>query len=531
MSPTLLSLNDLPPELFPIIASHLPLYATPSTLLSLALANRHISTMALPILFSHLIIKNEKHSLRMINRLLDEPGLGLGVRELHIMSELSDGIRLLPQQHSPNESFDMITGLKKVIRRSLLPNIHTLGIYLTSGWDPMEYSDLQLSNGLGELLSDFWADLKYKCPRMKNLILDNVGDTKRRRWLEDCGLYDFQDLSMLIHWQPLYSGGLENHNNLITNLTVLSSSLHTLSLSQFISSSELYVSPLFTLDFPHLKSLHLYYYAVEDSSAVMAFWRRHPMIERLELAYEADTLVKSYFTDDLDSYFFPNLRYLKADYTDVRILAPVLHRLITLEISASINSQIPYLLRSVIPEGLPSLKGLSISDIVSSDARGNKPPEGSLWYETEDGEFRENIQGDKQAIIHTWRKYFLPSIARGAPNVIEFSIDGSLNKPGQFMDMSSQFEAFFHLERLYVSFLSYNSRKRYESTERPWFSHKARLLASACRSLKSVTDISTVDLPYLSATFRRDKGGDVEEVILRKGCGMQVGREHLAFLT
>ncbi|KAF8907691.1 hypothetical protein CPB84DRAFT_1768562 [Gymnopilus junonius] len=63
--------------------------------------------MVLPILFSRLIIKGEKGSLQMIRKLMDEPELGLGVCELHIMSELNEDIQL-----DQNQFLDTITGLK-----------------------------------------------------------------------------------------------------------------------------------------------------------------------------------------------------------------------------------------------------------------------------------------------------------------------------------------------------------------------------------------------------------------------------------
>ena|SRR6266581_4182360 len=79
-------LIELPPEIFSIIASNLPLYITPPTLLSLALANRRLSEIILPILNSTWILRDDRDALKMIQRLLDEPETGKAVRELHILS-------------------------------------------------------------------------------------------------------------------------------------------------------------------------------------------------------------------------------------------------------------------------------------------------------------------------------------------------------------------------------------------------------------------------------------------------------------
>src|SRR6266540_403115 len=120
-------LSSLIAEIYPIIASHLPLYQTPPTLLSLALTNRHISEIVLPLLYSRLILKNED-ALRMIHRLLAEPDLGKSVRELHIFSDPS-----LATQRGENP-LDVVTGLKKVISGGLIPFIHTLDLHLLDGW-------------------------------------------------------------------------------------------------------------------------------------------------------------------------------------------------------------------------------------------------------------------------------------------------------------------------------------------------------------------------------------------------------------
>ena len=82
-------LNHLPIEIYPNIAVHLPLHLTPSTLISLALVNHHLSEIVIPLVYSRLILKSESDALKMIKRLLDKPELGKAVREIHILSDLS----------------------------------------------------------------------------------------------------------------------------------------------------------------------------------------------------------------------------------------------------------------------------------------------------------------------------------------------------------------------------------------------------------------------------------------------------------
>ncbi|KAF8907692.1 hypothetical protein CPB84DRAFT_1768563, partial [Gymnopilus junonius] len=452
-------LDNLLPELFPIIASHLPLYATPSTLLSLALVKRHISEIVLPILYWCLILKNEDDALGMIHRLL-----GLTVRQLHIMSDLSVETR------DGRNPFDVVTGLKEVIKLGLLPNIHNLGLYLLSGWHYDE--EYELVEGYGDLRADFWDDVREKCPRLKGIILNNIGDIEGDRWLEDCGLYDIQGITSLTLLQSFFPGSERGHAKLMEIFKALAHSLHTLSFSQ-LGDDWLSASSFFALDFPNLKALTLNYHVVEDALEAMAFWKRHPTIESLELKESSPT--NRYFTNDLDLDFLPNLCYLKADYHDVRLLAPILHRLIGLEIDNSVNAQIPYLLRFVLPQGLPNLKSLSIGQYPSSSSK-NERTEGALWFETEDGEFME--KKDWRSSTHVYGDYYLHSIARGAPNLIELAMDAFFDKARQFVDASAKFASFGCLERLYLR--NFNRKFiRLESSHREIWSIGSHSLASA----------------------------------------------------
>ncbi|KIM39325.1 hypothetical protein M413DRAFT_197302 [Hebeloma cylindrosporum] len=74
--------------IYRIIASHLPLHATLSTLLALGLTNHHISEIVLPLIHSRLILKNEEDALLVLQKLATDPLLGSIVRELRISSHL-----------------------------------------------------------------------------------------------------------------------------------------------------------------------------------------------------------------------------------------------------------------------------------------------------------------------------------------------------------------------------------------------------------------------------------------------------------
>jgi len=177
-------LNDLLPEIFPIVAAHLPLSSTPSTLLALALTNHHLSEIVLPLVYSRLILKNETDAIQVLQKLLADPSLGRVVRELHIMAELSLATR------NGKTPFDVIKGVEKVVSQGSLPFIHTLGLHLTSGWFYDSDNEFQSISGYGQLRPEFWTQLKQNCPRLRGLVLKGFGDDPDEPWLDESGLLE-----------------------------------------------------------------------------------------------------------------------------------------------------------------------------------------------------------------------------------------------------------------------------------------------------------------------------------------------------
>ena len=174
-------LSDLIPELYPVIAAHLPLYATPSTLLALALTNHHISEIALPLVYSRVVVKNELNATLVLQKLVDNPSVGLIIHELHIMSDLSVDTR---NQNPPS---DVIRRVEDVISKGYLPFIHTLGLHLMNRWYYDSNKDYEPVNGFGQLGKEFGAQLKEKCPRLRGLILKGFMDNLDEPWVEESG--------------------------------------------------------------------------------------------------------------------------------------------------------------------------------------------------------------------------------------------------------------------------------------------------------------------------------------------------------
>lgn len=181
-----LVLLDLPPEIFPVIAGHLPLYISPRTLVALALASKGTYDLVLPILYSHLILQNETSALCVINELLANPEKGRLVRGFHIRSKLSKDVREDPNQ------IDIVTGLQRLIETGRLPLMHTLELHMEGhGWFLDE--DRALFEGYGNLRQDFWKALKEKCPELHTLTLTNLGDDPESDpWLNESGLFDIE---------------------------------------------------------------------------------------------------------------------------------------------------------------------------------------------------------------------------------------------------------------------------------------------------------------------------------------------------
>jgi hypothetical protein len=214
------------------------------------------------------------------------------------------------------------------------------------------------------------------------------------------------------------------------NLYRLAPTLQNLTLG-FSTMVHLNTIPLFALHFPRLRSLILKGFVPESVSSAVSFWERHPALERLFLVrYEG-----RWFPDQFQPRLLPNLKYLKvclqvflchviifistfqATFADVRALAPVLPGLVSLSITLAVNGQIPYLLRSVIPTGLPCLRSLEFVHF-NTAMSPLAEEEGAKWYETAEGIQIEAMSVDDTTLDVALQTFML-SIARGVPNIEE----------------------------------------------------------------------------------------------------------------
>ncbi|KAF9471095.1 hypothetical protein BDN70DRAFT_888466 [Pholiota conissans] len=507
----------IPPELFPHIAAFLPLRAAGPTLLSLSLTNHAIHHLVYPLLYSRLILRNEDSALSAMQKILDVPQLGIAVTELHVMTELSSEAR------KGTKPFDVVEGLQRMVEGNLLPRLIALGLYLTDGWVFDEEYNPILTHG--RISVDFWRYLRVACPRLKSLSLQNLGHSFDDPWFSGPVLDEvlqFQGLSTLrLEW--IDQMGLSDTDSLrvINSLPKLASSLHSLSLQAGDLQN---LDEFFLVDFPNLKWLRLQDFdAGSDPSSLMTFLRRHTQLESFTFMHPG----AESFGDDVEGDFLPNLKHLKASFRDIRRWTPVLPQLISLSVTESYNCQVPYLLRAILPEGLPGLKSLEIRQ--QSAGWELRTFEGVLWYETPDGQFRKETRRKKMPRDFT--NEYIHSIITGAPNVEELALHGLPMDPKQLKKIGPFLAQFKKLKRFYYDGFSklniYGNRAPIEDHEEllAYFLSSAEMLARICGRLERVTSIGARFLPYISCIVDRDSDGSVVGVRRNDHFGMEIPSE------
>ncbi|KAF8188100.1 hypothetical protein BJ912DRAFT_904177 [Pholiota molesta] len=510
-------LTTLPSELFPVIAAFVPLRAAPPTLRALALANRQCYNLCRSLLYSRLILRSEDDAIGVIQRIIAEPQIGFAVTELYIMSELSIEAR------TGKKAFDVVAGLQMLVTKGLLPRMIALGLYLLKGW---AYDEDSKKVSCGHLLADFWINLRNNCPRLRTLILRNVGHSFHDPWLtgttETLIYLAFQNQNLValrLEWNREGPEG-EDSLKILNNLPRLGSSLHTLSLKSDLQEATI----LLSLDFPHLKLLRLAdFVSLNDTAKVQWFFERHPQLESLSLEQCSQT----WFSDNIEVGFLPNLKHLKARFEDIRLLIPILPQLVSLGFTQSYNGQVPYLLRAVLRDGLPQLKSLEIEQ--HTYGLDDLQLEGLLWYETLDGEFRTRRWRHQEWDFLTYE--YMHSIVRGAPNLEELGLHGMHMTSAQLRTMKPDLAQLAKMERFYYH--GFTTDPRYGRAPHPRF-HKelladflasAEALARACTRLASVTSINANTLPYVSAAIERNAVGDVTSVRPVDGVGMLISAD------
>ncbi|KAF9481009.1 hypothetical protein BDN70DRAFT_920130 [Pholiota conissans] len=386
----------IPPELFPVIASFLPSRDAPRTLLSLALGNRRFYSIVLPLLYSRLVLGDENKTISLLQRIVQEPELGLAVREVHL-HVMPIGITARAMLFREKKLFTVISAFRDtLVNGKLVPRLKTLRIYLLD-------ESYMIS---GQLAPPFWTALRTECPLLKTVVLSGMGNIWR------CDVETQKGMGELLSIPGLSTLRLEpNPESLhysgtrlaLRKLPLLAESLHTLSLNAAFRD----LRPLLSTNFVNLKCLRLDTFAFGNgdidysmTDKFTEFFVRHPQLESLTLANSTD----SWLSDDIEEGFLPKLGHLKATFDDVLRLKIVLPQLISLSVTKNCNHQVPYLLRSAIPNGLPRLRSLEIGKALHEEITDSLD-QSLLWYqETGNGHFRlqdnQNKKKSSAAFAH-----------------------------------------------------------------------------------------------------------------------------------
>ncbi|KAG6831059.1 hypothetical protein H0H92_012982 [Tricholoma furcatifolium] len=512
--------TKLPPEVYPLIVAHLPLYAIPSTVLALALTSRHTCEIALPLLHFCLILKNEQDALIFLQRLLDDPELGRFVRELYIMSR---AYGLVETSTNNPPSSDVIRRLVDVVSRGYLPLLHTLGLY----------DNYKSAVGFAPFEKGWWLQINEKCPRLRALILDGFCDNAEGQelWIEEAGMLrvpGITNFSIRIETDHL---AINNFVKLSQHISSLAPMLHTLN----ISSPTLSLGGFFELNLPSLRSLSLAGFDVNEvnTSRAMSFWERHPSIEYLDIAINGEFAILQdgfgrWFARALPDKFLPELRYLRAHVKDAFLLAPILGQLLTLSIHHSINAQIPYLLRFLCPTGLTKLKSLGIGQGHVTGYDDAEVYDNGLYFEDTDGVFHPDLSG------RTVFDNFMHSIVRSAPNLEEIGFQGEPFPLHKLMSIVNELNSFNSLKHLYyidsgIRRKGRKSRGKGKPFERDQFLIEAKALAEAVPSLLSITARMNSIPPYLTGRITRHEETSIPTIHIRSGYWMKIGHEDEAF--
>ncbi|TFK21833.1 hypothetical protein FA15DRAFT_658025 [Coprinopsis marcescibilis] len=543
-------LDNIPPELLLRIATSLPLFAKPSTLLSLALTNRRTSRTVQSLIWTELILKDEERARLALGKIAEDPQKGRNVTGIYIRSELtedqapnddeedsdSEGSDDDEDQVSPN----VLTRLQAVVNKGYLPKLQRLEIHLDGdGWvqDP-ESSDFRYPPYPGLQLR-FWESLKEHCPKLCKVALTGVKTEDLSGFHMDDGefpemvggMLDFKNITSFT--LEVYEGGfIDFEETLKSSIGSFAPRLEELNLGVVTGSDGglLDMTPLLQLNYPVLKSIYMRNwdkYGV-DVENFMSFWKRHPTLESIKLQEQG------YFSEDVAGIqnFLPNLKHLTAPFKDVRMLVSLLHQLTSLSIYDSLKSQVPYLFCTFLPEGLPHLKSLTVNHLPGMTSQDIDYMEGEDWTD----ESTSDLDGGPASGGEISSSRYLGYVAGTAPNLEEFAwIQEATNGAEDvYEQMNPHLPTFTRLKRF---FYHGELRKDFETgevdeAEVDYLMKNARKYAEACPLLETVGEVvrsfeTLSDYPLVRII--RDRDGGVVDTRLSFGHGMEVGQEDKAY--
>jgi hypothetical protein len=98
-----------------------------------------------------------------------------------------------------------------------------------------------------------------------------------------------------------------------------------------------------------------------------------------------------------------------------------------LVITDTLNAQVPYILRYIVPQGLPNLQSLNVEQ--NGNPGGNfKDVEGATWWETLDGEFKTEVwkKGKRKFTKNVVEDVdWMNSVVLACPNLKELALQAN----------------------------------------------------------------------------------------------------------
>ena len=184
------SMATLPPEIFQIICSHIPLYAHSPTILALAQTNHRLKEIVIPrLLYQHVWLGSEKHACQVLTKLKTQATeivgqnnlQGIEIPTAHFVRRLCISCELF--EDALISSNDSLSQLCALINLGGFPILASLAIHLSDGW----LLDYQCDRGTSRFGYFFWRMLKEKCPNLREISLTGVmGD------VHNSGLFEYE---------------------------------------------------------------------------------------------------------------------------------------------------------------------------------------------------------------------------------------------------------------------------------------------------------------------------------------------------
>ncbi|TFK21836.1 hypothetical protein FA15DRAFT_706922 [Coprinopsis marcescibilis] len=539
---------DLPPELLREVASHVPLYVRPPTLLSLALTDRRTSKAMLQVLWNNVVVKSDRVAELALRQLSEDSTKGPMVTGIYFLftnlaaegysDEDEDDPSILPHRgfrQRPN-ALRALAALEELVSRGLLSRLRTLA---SQSWEYRRHTGKFYMAPLHGLTPSFWSTIG-NIPQLRTLVLgctsltsvlhlgaaDKLNHSPDDEPLGVFGLKNVRRFSLTLSCRDL------RHTTYVSRLTT---QLRALSLgAESTSLSSIDLAPVLELEFPVLEAIYVRAYDIQNSATRFTlFWQRHPTLQSIDIGSKSPA-----FPEDIASQtgFLPNLTKITATFLNVRLITPILHQLTSLVILDPVEAQVPYLLREIIPAKLSRLRSLTIRQLqyIPSGLSLESPFAKDVLKDIENSASVQETGHPHDFVLDA----HLCLIAQAAPLLEEFTwiIRGPRGIEEVYNTIGPGLRNFKRLQRFFFpSFFNTDDKDIEHQTRVDHLKEYASKFAQDCPTLATLGDTSTpLDPTQVARGYEllrtvRDGHGQFVDAKLDFGYGMVYGQEENAF--